>query len=165
MKINLKIISAMLILGASNIHAATVTSNLSVTATVNASCTVSTSPVAFGVYNPTASSDATTTGTVTVTCTNGTGYTVSLDAGSNPVTPADITTRRMKANTSDYLPYQLYQDGAHNTAWGDAGAAILTAQIGDGSAQNIPVYGVVTKNQYVPPGSYVDTVLVTVTYP
>lgn len=166
MNVKSKLLSALLILSAGSAHAATTTGNLSVTATVSATCSVSTSPVAFGVYNPAATSDATTTGTVTVTCTSGTGYTVSLDAGANPGTPTDINTRRMKANTSDYLPYQLYQESAHTTAWGDAvSGTILTAQTGDGSAQNISVYGVVTKNQYVPTGSYVDTVLVTVTYP
>jgi spore coat protein U-like protein len=166
MTVKSKLLSALLILSAGSVHAATTTANLGVTATVSATCSVSTTTVAFGTYNPAAALDATATGAVTVTCTSGTGYTVSLDAGANPGTPTDISTRRMKANTSDYLPYQLYQDGAHSIAWGDATTGtILTAQTGDGTPQAISVYGVVTKNQYVPTGSYVDTVLVTITYP
>jgi len=164
MKIQSKLLAMLLILSASTAHAATATGNLSVTATVSGTCTLTTTPVAFGTYDPAAGADDTATGAVTVTCTSGTGYTVSLDAGANELTPGDITTRRMLANTSDYLPYQLYQDSGHTTAWGDTGGAILTGQTGNGSAQAINVYGVIVKNQYVAAGSYVDTVVVTVTY-
>lgn len=164
MKIQSKLLAILLALCAGTTHAATATGNLSVTATVSGTCTLTTTAVAFGAYDPASGTDDTATGAVTVTCTSGTDYTVSLDAGANETTPDDFTTRRMKANTSDYLPYQLYQDAAHTTAWGDTGGAILTGQSGNGSAQAIDVYGVVLKNQYVAAGSYVDTVLVTVTY-
>ena len=164
MKIQSKLLAVFLALCAGTVDAATATGNLSVTATVSGTCTLTTSPVAFGTYDPASGTDDTATGTVTVTCTSGTGYTVSLDAGANETTPNDITTRRMKANTSDYLPYKLYQDSGLTTEWGDTGGAILTGQTGNGSAQAIDVYGVVVKNQYVAAGSYVDTVVVTVTY-
>ncbi|MGZ8262479.1 MAG: Csu type fimbrial protein [Methylotenera sp.] len=164
MKIQSKLLAALLVLSAGTADAATATGNLSVTATVSGTCTLTTTSVAFGTYDPAAGADDTATGAVTVTCTSGTGYTVSLDAGANETTPNDITTRRMKANTSDYLPYQLYQDSGHATAWGDTAGAILTGQTGNGSAQAIDVYGVIVKNQYVAAGSYVDTVVVTVTY-
>lgn len=164
MKIQSKLLATLLVLSAGTTHAATAIGNLSVTATVSGTCTLTTSPVAFGTYDPAAGTDDTATGTVTVTCTSGTGYTVSLDAGANETTPGDITTRRMLANTSDFLPYQLYQESGHTTAWGDTGGAILTGQTGNGSAQAIDVHGVIVKNQYVAAGSYVDTVVVTVTY-
>lgn len=165
MTIKSKLLSSLLIFSAYSVDAATTTGNLSVTATVNGTCSVSTSPVAFSTYNPASATDNTTTGTVTVTCTNGTAYTVALDAGANAGSPGDITTRRMKANTSDYLPYQLYKEGTYTTAWGNGGGAILSGQTGNGSAQAIPVYGKITQGQYVASGSYVDTVVVTITYP
>jgi len=163
MKIQSRLLAILLALCAGTTHAAA-TGSLSVTATVSGTCTLTTTPVAFGAYDPASGTDDTATGAVTVTCTSGTDYTVSLDAGANETTPDDITTRRMKANASDYLPYQLYQDAAHNTAWGDTGGAILGSRTGDGSPQAIDVYGVIVKNQYVAAGSYVDTVVVTVTY-
>lgn len=164
MKIQPKLLAVLLALCVSNTHADTATGNLSVTASVSKTCTLTTTAVAFGTYDPAAGTDTTATGAVTVTCTSGTGYTVALDAGANPGTAGDTDTRRMKANTSDYLPYLLYQDAAHTTPWGNSGGEILTGQIGDGSAQTIDVHGVVLKNQYVAAGSYVDTVIVTVTY-
>ena len=165
MKIKTQLLLCLLTCSAGTLNAATVTSDLSVTATVSSTCVVSTSPVAFGTYNPSSASDSVSTGTVTITCTNGTTYTVSLDAGANESSAGNVGTRRMKANTSDYLPYQLYKDEAHTAVWGDAGADILGSQTGNGSAQAISVYGVVLKNQYVSAGSYVDTVVVTITYP
>lgn len=164
MKMQSKLLAALLLLSASTTHAATATGNLSVTATVSGTCTLTTSPVAFGTYDPASGTDDTATGTVTVTCTNGTGYTVSLDAGANEETPGDVSTRRMLAAASQYLPYQLYQDSGHTTVWGDSGGAILTGQTGDGTAQPISVYGLITAGQYVPAGSYTDTVVVTITY-
>lgn len=164
MKMQLKLLAALLLLGTSAAHAATATGNLSVTATVSGTCTLTTAPVAFGAYDPASGTDDTATGTVTVTCTNGTTYTVSLDAGANESTPGDFTTRRMIAGAGEFLPYQLYQESGHTTVWGDTGGNILTGQTGNGTAQALSVYGVITAGQYVPPGSYTDTVLVTVTY-
>lgn len=166
MKIQSKLLAALLVLSAGTTHAATATGNLSVTATVSGTCTLTTSPVAFGTYDPADGADDTATGTVTVTCTSGTGYKVSLDAGANEGTSGDVTTRRMIAAATQYLPYQLYQDSGHTSVWGDTvGTNELTGQTGDGTAQAHSVYGVITAGQYVPPGSYTDTVLVTVTYP
>ena len=51
--------------------AATVTSNLSVTATVTATCLIATLPMAFGVYDPVSGQPSDGTATVTVTCTSG----------------------------------------------------------------------------------------------
>lgn len=165
MKMQFKLLAALLLLGTSAVHAATATGNLSVTATVSGTCTLTTSPVAFGAYDPASGTDDTATGAVNVTCTNGTTYTVSLDAGANESTSGDITTRRMIANAGEFLPYQLYQDSGHTTVWGDTIGTNTHAGTGDGTAQAHDVYGVITAGQYVPPGSYTDTVLVTVTYP
>lgn len=165
MKIQSKLLAVLLVLSASTAHAATKTANLSVTATVSGTCTVSTSPVAFGTYDPTQPTDLTATGSVTVQCTSGTGYAVSLDAGQHESTPGDITTRNMLANTSDLLPYQLYQDSGLLTAWGDSGGAILTGQTGDGTDKIHNVYGKIANGlSGIATGSYSDTVLVTITY-
>lgn len=137
---------------------ATATTTLLVTATVVAACNVSTTPVAFGAYNPTAGTHLDGTGTVSVTCTNGTSYTVALDGGAQ----ADVTTRAMSAGAHG-LNYQLYSDSARTSVWGLTGAG-LVAGTGTGSPIDHTVYGRIPSEQNVPPGSYSDTVNVTVTY-
>lgn len=158
-----------LALAASTANAGTATANLLVTATVLGVCTAATTPVAFGVYDPSSASPTDATGTVTVTCTPGATYSIALDAGANPGTAGNVNTRRMLANASDYLPYQLYLDASRTTVWGDgANGSSLNPPAGTYTATGLPqvynVYGRVTAGQYVPAGSYVDTVIVTVTY-
>lgn len=165
MAIKSKLICALLLLSASTAHAADATANLSVTASVLGACVVVTLPVAFGLYDPTAVTDNTAgTGTVTVTCTLGTPYTVSLDAGANESTTGDVTTRRMLANTSDFLSYQLYKEVGRTNVWGDTVTNKLDGQTGTGLPQLLSVYGTIPKNQNAAVGTYLDTVLVTVTY-
>lgn len=137
---------------------ATATDTLLVTATVSAACVVSTSPVAFGVYNPTAGTVLDGTGTVSVTCTNGTSYSVALDGGGQ----ADVLARAM-SNHPDLLTYQLYSDAARTTVWGTTGGDLVNAT-GTGVQVDHTVYGRVAASQNVAVGSYTDTVNVTVTY-
>src|SRR5512141_951416 len=77
------------------IFAASQTSNLAVSATVITNCSISTTAVAFGNYDPTAATDLGAAGTITgslkVRCTNGTAANVGLGLGAN----ATGSTRRM----------------------------------------------------------------------
>lgn len=155
--------------GIDSAPAATATANLSVTATVSQSCIVTTVPVAFGAYDPSASSANETTGSVSVTCTVGTAYSIALDAGANASTPGNAATRRMLANGSDHLVYTLYLDIARSTIWGDgnngtSASPAATSHTGDGTAQSQTVYGSIPAGQYVAAGAYADTVVATVTY-
>ncbi len=136
----------------------TTTSTLLVTATVSAACVVSTTPVAFGVYNPTAGTVLDGSGKVSVLCTNGTNYSVSLDGGGQ----ADVLGRAM-SNGADFLQYQLYSDAARVAVWGTTGGELVNAT-GTGLLVDHTVYGRVAASQNVTQGSYTDTVNVTVTY-
>ncbi len=167
MKARFHWLGALLAFSAVPGFSATTTANLSVTATVTATCAVATSPVAFGVYDPTGA-DLDTAGAVTITCTSGTTYSVALDAGASPSTPGDATTRRM-VDGANFLPYALYLDAGRATVWGDGlnGTSLNPTAgtfTGDGTAQARTVYGRITAGQYVPPGAYADTVVATVTY-
>lgn len=160
--------SALFLAASSTTHAGTATSNLSVTATVTANCSISTAPVAFGSYDP-VSANATSplngSGTITVTCTSGDAAKITLGQGSNPGTGSTdaAPVRQMKDTGTDVLAYALYQDSGRTTVWGNT-AATGVAQTGTGSAQNVTVYGAVTAGQNVPAGSYSDTVVATVTF-
>lgn len=154
--------------------AATATANLQVTATVSAACTATATDLAFGTYNPISGANKdSSAGAVNVTCTNGTDYNIALDAGANPSTPGDVTTRRMTDGqpTPSYLSYQIYLDSAGGTVWGDGSSGVLnpsnsTFFTGTGSAQSHTAYGripVTVGNTAAPEGTYTDTVVVTVT--
>lgn len=148
--------------------AGTATSNLPVSATVSANCTIDASTgVAFGAYDPivtNASTDLTHTGSVSTTCTNGSSVTVTLGEGTNKDTTstAAVPVRRMISG-SNYLSYQLYQDSSATTVWGDTAGTGATVA-GTGAAVTTNVYGVVSAGQNVPAGSYADTVVATVTF-
>ena len=66
--------------------AATATASLSVTATVANNCSISTTALAFGSYDPVtthASAPLDSTGTVVISCTKGAAATIGLNTGSN----------------------------------------------------------------------------------
>jgi spore coat protein U-like protein len=158
-------------LGATSaILAGTEQADLPVSASVAANCTISTSAVAFGAYDPTVANASTPLdqdGSVTVTCTSGASTTITLgegdnaDTGSTPAAPV----RRMSdgAGTPHYLAYSLYQDSGRTTVWGDT-AGTGVPHTGDGTATTVNVYGRVGAGQNVPTGSYSDTVVATVTF-
>ncbi len=137
----------------------TETGTIGVTAEVAASCTLSTSALAFGSYTATTDLDGTTD--LSLTCSSGTTYDIALDAGAG--TGATTTTRVMTAGT-DTLNYALYRETGRTTTWGTTVATDTVAGTGNGAAQTITVYGRVPQGQYQPVGSYTDTVNVTVTY-
>ncbi|MDD5365667.1 MAG: spore coat U domain-containing protein [Gallionellaceae bacterium] len=160
MNTRLKYLVALLGLGAAPALAATATATLSVTATVAATCSVATTPVAFGTI--VSSTTNASTGTVTVTCTNGTGYTIALGDG---LYYSSGRRMRSSASTYEYLPYELYQEVGHSTLWGDGShGTVMGSLTGSGVAQPYTVYGLIPIDQYPKADSYADTVQVTVTY-
>lgn len=142
--------------------AGTQTASLSVTATVNNNCTISTAAVAFGSYDPVvanASANLDGSGTVTIACTKGSTTPIELDLGGNAAGSA----RRMVAG-GQYLTYELYQDAARGTVWGTGGSGQTPPVAPNKNARNFTVYGRVTSGQDVPAGSYADAVTATVNF-
>jgi spore coat protein U-like protein len=147
--------------------ATTATTNLSVTAIVGATCNISTSPVAFGTYDPTfvnLTAPLNGTGTVSTTCANGLANTITLDQGLNALaaSTAAVPLRQMKSGTNA-LAYFLYSNGARTTVFGNT-AATGVAQTGTGVNISATVYGQVPGAQNAASGSYSDTVTATVTF-
>jgi spore coat protein U-like protein len=141
------------------VHAATATSNIAVSATVQATCLNTATALAFGTYSG-AQTDA--TAVVTVTCTNSTPYTVGLNAGTSAA--ATVTTRKMTGGAGVFLSYGLFTDAARTLNWGTTVGTDTVSGVGSGSPQPITVYGRVPAAQYVAPGVYTDTIIATVTY-
>jgi spore coat protein U-like protein len=144
-------------------QAGTQTSNLAVTATVNASCTISTSALAFGSVDTLSASPVLGTGGLSIACTNGSAWTATAGLGGG--TGATFASRRMTSGAST-LNYQIYTDSARTTLWGDGTASTGTITgTGTGSSQAVTVYGRIPASQTTAPaGSYTDSVQVTVTY-
>ena len=140
-------------------QSATATTTFNATATVIATCAVSATNVAFGNYS-TAQLDS--TGSVTATCTNGTTYTVALDVGTG--SGATVGARKMTGPASQTLIYSLYSDASRSTVWGPTVGTNTVAGTGTGSAQALTVYGRIPALEYPAPGSYSDTITVTVAY-
>ena len=159
------------ILASSGGFAATETENLMVTASVTATCTISTTPVAFGDYDPTSDTDLDSTGTVTLLCTNGTAGYVTLSEGGNPEasSTAEEPIRQMVggADTLGRLVYHLYSESTRTDVWGNTPTTGLD-HMGDGSSTELTVYGRIPAEQNVIAGSgleaYTDTVVATVTF-
>jgi spore coat protein U-like protein len=143
-------------------HAGTQSTNMGVSATVTANCSITVGNVAFGNVNSLGGNhDA--TGSVTVNCTNGAPWSVTADAGTGA--SATMATRRMTlgANT---LNYSLFVDSGYATVWGDgtSSTAAITGT-GTGAAQTRTVYGRIPAGQTgARTGGYSDVISVTVTY-
>jgi spore coat protein U-like protein len=139
--------------------ASTTTTSFTVTAGLGNTCTVSATNMAF--YTIPTTSASTATSTISVTCTNHDIYIVGLSAGFSTVE----TARFMEGvTTSNHLSYGLYSDSGHTLNWGTAAGQV--PGVGNGSAQNLTVYGQITAAQAAaaPVDNYNDTITVTVTY-
>ena len=136
------------------------------------SCTVTATGPAFGIYNPLAGAALDSNGSLLVTCT-------LLSGGTTSVTP---TVRLSTGSSGSYSPrtmiagsqalnYNIYFSTAYTQVWGDGtggsfyGTATLTLTAGNPTQQATGVlYGQIPAGQDVGAGSYLDTIVVTVTY-
>ena len=152
--------------------AATQQSQFTVQASVSNNCTISSTGINFGSYDPiTANSatgaDAYANGTVTVRCTRGAaGVWIGLDAGSNSAS-ASGTTRAMSAGGGNFLSYDLYladPNPAPGAVWGNTAATGMSYSPASSAATNLTVYGRTPKGQDAAAGSYSDTITATINY-
>ncbi|MDR3521335.1 MAG: spore coat protein U domain-containing protein [Acidocella sp.] len=136
--------------------------------TTSGSITITATTLAFGIYDPTNITPTPSTTTITVRCTN-TGRTLpplslAISAGdSGSFTP----TRYMKGSAAGtVLNYQLYDNSTDSTVWGDGTGGTGTLSGGNGASytQAFTGYGQIPVSQYTTPGSYTDTLTVTLTY-
>ncbi len=159
---------APMLLSVPQAASAAATANLEVSAAVSASCSISTTALAFGAYDPVvahAATALTAEGAVLVTCTSGSGAVITLGQGANADTGSTdaAPARRMVSSVTNHLAYHLYSDSERATLWGNTEATGL-AEIGTGTQESLQVYGRIPAAQNVPAGTYTDTVVATVTF-
>ena len=146
-------------------QAATASGPMTATASVLASCVVGASALAFpsATSAAIAAANVDAVGNVTVNCTLGSGYTVSLDAGSG--TGATLATRKMGAGNNQWLAYSIYTTANRTTVWGDGTSGSTTiGGTGTGLSQSIFAYGRIFSGQIATAANYADIVNVTVRY-
>ena len=137
----------------------TATTTFSVTATIASACTVSATNLAFGAYS---GALVKSTSTISVNCTNLAPYNVGLNAGV--ATGATVTNRSMTGPAKALLHYQLFSNSGYTTNWGNTVGTDTLAGTGNGTTQPLTVYGQIPAQQLATPGSYTDTIIVSVTY-
>jgi spore coat protein U-like protein len=164
-----KIQAMMLILGAAGAEltqAASTTTTFAVTSTVQATCSATATTLAFGAYTPGAGT-VTNNSTISVKCTKNTPYTVALNGGS---TAGGTVAQRLMASGANHLQYNLYTAASLATVFGDGSGSSQTETgtgAGVATANTLTVYGQLpdnATNQAAVPGSYSDTITVTVSY-
>ena len=137
-----------------------------------ATCTVSAVGPAFGVYNPLNPAPTLSNGSVTATCNyvSGGATTVTMASSYSAGSSGNYASRMMLSGVNR-LNYNLYFDAAFTQIRGDGtggsqtGGATLTVSSSSRTASaTSTIYGRMPAAQNAVPGSYADTIVVTITY-
>ncbi len=129
----------------------------------HAGCTVSTTGIAFGSYNPIDTIPIDSQGIITIYCTTNEKTTTSISVSQNS---GGFNPRKMKnAAGSDLLNYNLYTDAARTIIWGDGtgGTKTVSARV-NRTTVNLTIYGRIPAGQDVSVGQYTDSLVITVNY-
>ncbi|WP_174627542.1 Csu type fimbrial protein [Candidatus Methylobacter favarea] len=131
--------------------------------TASALCSVDSTGLAFGSFNPLTDSTVDSTATLTLTCDESVSYTIALSPGGS----GTYNPRRM-ASGSNTLDYNLYADAGYSQIWGDGAGGSVTVAGGPAplGAREHTVYGRIplASQRGARVGSYSDSIIVTITY-
>jgi spore coat protein U-like protein len=134
-------------------------------------CTVTASGIVFGTYNPLIAGGDASTGSWAVNCTaTGSGSatvsgTLTLSTGNS----GSYAQRYLLSGTNK-LDYNIYLTPTYTQIVGNgtggtyAPTASGTVTAGQAYQATGTFYGFIPGAQYVPPGGYIDSIVVTVTY-
>ena len=142
--------------------ALTKTANLSVSATVAGTVEITLPPASLPSVDSSAGASAANSFSVSLPA----GLSVAVRAGQGLNPDASSTgaapARRMAGNGA-FLMYQIYQNATLTIPWGETTGAAITLP-GTGSAISVNFYIRVLPGQNVPPGTYTDTITLTLEY-
>lgn len=135
-------------------------------------CSVSATGPNFGVYNPFATTPDEENGTVNATCTllSGGAATVTITDSFSTGSSGTYTNRTLLSGTNA-LNYNMYYDAGYTEIRGNGsggsqtGGATLNLTAGN-PTQSVSgtIYGKINAGQNVAPGTYTDTIVVTITF-
>jgi len=167
MMTGLGVLAGLACIGGPAVATTTTTSTFAVSLTIAAQCVInSTQTLAFGSLGVLGGIGGTTnndaTSTIAVQCTNTTPFHIGLDGGTGG---GDTTTRKLlNTGSSATVNYKLYSDTNYTVNWGNTPATDTVNDTGNGASVNYTVYGRIPPQTTPAPGTYADTVTVTVTY-
>lgn len=127
---------------------------------------VTASAIAFGPYSATQSSPDSANGTVQIRCPLGIGLLPSFDIALSAGNGGGFAPRRMSLGTK-HLGYNIYTSAAYSSVWGDGSNGTVTqsyAALLSLGTISFTTYGRIPAGQFAAPGTYADTITVTVTY-
>lgn len=133
-------------------------------------CTASATGVSFGTYSPLTPTPLKSTGTVTVSCNAILPGTAPVTVQLGPGASGSFAARHLVSGAG-VLGYNLYLDAADTQTWGDGTGGSLTDSLnvtitnffGSGKS-SATIYALMPALQDVAPGSYSDTITVTINY-
>ena len=143
--------AAVLLAGAAGAHAA---------------CTVSLGNLSFGPYDPLSTAPATTSGNAVVTCNDTPPPTVTIQLSASAVSGGFFPRRMRNSLGADTLDYNFYADAGATSIWGDGtgGTVTRSQKVNRNAPWSVTFYGRIAVNQDVAPGSYADTLTITIVF-
>ena len=129
-------------------------------------CTISSAGVAFGAYDPQSAGAEDSAGTVRADChPSVSAPIVALSTGQSGTFAA-----RTMTSGPYTLSYNIYSDSGRTIIWGDGTGGAVTVTMTGGSVSGGvrrftgTMYGRIPAGQNVGAGSYLDTIILTITF-
>ena len=98
---------------------------------------------------------------ISIQCPVGTAYSVGLDDGQH----FNGSQRQLCSVEGECVTYGIWKDAAATKAWGNVpGATALDVSSSSGESSRYVVYGVLPAQPWPSPGTYTDTVIITLRY-
>lgn len=146
--------------------AGTGTGELTVTASVQNSCVITSGALAFGVYEVASGVAVDASGALRVACTAGAATTITLGQGANPDAGSSdsVPLRRLSDGVTGFLSYTLYSDPGRANVWGDTEGTGKGYTAASAAPADQIIYGRLAAGQAVPVGAYTDVVVVTIMF-
>ena len=137
-----------------------------------ANCSVSSSGMHFGLYNPLDGNDIETSGTIDISCTSTRNERVNMIIILSPGNSKSYVNRIMKTSSAATpLYYNIYTKKNNRRVWGDGNSGSRVKKIknmkvkpGRVSTRHKDMYGTIIGGQDVAVGDYSDTITVTIDY-
>jgi spore coat protein U-like protein len=119
-------------------------------------------PMIFGTYHGGQTSPLDSNGEIDVSCTGPTSIQIVLGRGLS----AHESPREMTGPRGLSLAYNLFMDAARTVAWGDGseGTQTFMGTVMAGQTLRLPVFGRVFALQALPPGNYLDQIVVSIIF-
>lgn len=139
---------------------------LAMSAETSADCFVTATDVQFATYDVFAAIPTDSTGTITVSCNETPPPAVIISIGPSAVSGGFNPRRMRNSSASDVLDYNIFTKPNMLTIWGDgtSGTDVVLRRVNRNVPKVETVYVRIPPSQDVAPGSYTDTLTVTITW-